>query len=98
MNLPRTAMCEHHAAPYGHLPVHLMADGETVPPAAATDLWTRCLSHNTWLALAYPAMVDQPRATYPEHQSEILPPDDGGDDGDDEEPPSSDYMGGFGRP
>jgi hypothetical protein len=43
-------------------------------------------------------MVDQPRATYPEHQSEILPPDDGGDDGDDEEPPSSDYMGGFGRP
>ena len=99
MSLPRSVIAELHAAPFEHLPVSLTADGETVPPAAATDLWARIQAHNKWLALAYPTMIDQPRATYPVRRSEIIPPDDGGDDSpDDEEPPPADYMGGFGRP
>jgi hypothetical protein len=101
MNLPRRVICEHHSAPYEHLPVHLVADGETVPPAAATDLWQRIQAHNEWLARAYPAIVDQPRATYPVHRSEIVPPDDEAGHDDDEPPEATDdidYTGGFGRP
>ena len=102
MNLPRRAMCEHHTAPYEHLPVHLMADGETVPPAAATDLWQRILAHNEWLARAYPALAEQPLTPYPMRQSEILATAEDDDGHDDDEPPEApddiDYTGGFGRP
>lgn len=98
MNLPRRAMCEHHAAPYEHLPAHLMADGETVPPAAATDLWQRIQAQNEWLARAYPALVKPSPVTYPTRQSEIGHDDDG-HDGDDEPPREApDTMHGFGRP
>jgi DUF2934 family protein len=99
MSLLRSVIAELHATPFEHLPVHLTADGETVPPQAATDLWARVQAHNKWLTLAYPAMIDQPRPTCPVLRSEIIPPDDGGDDSPDgEEPPPADYMGWFGRP
>jgi hypothetical protein len=99
MNLPRRAMCEHHSAPFDHLPVHLMADGKTVPPAAATDLWARIRAHNEWLLRAYPALAEPAPVPYPTRQFASTADDEDGHD--DDEPPTPadiDYSGGFGRP
>jgi hypothetical protein len=100
MNLPRTVLCEHHSPPYEHLPVHLMADGETVAPEAATDLWARILAHNMWLRLAYPALAEPSPVPYPTRQFETCATaeDEGGDDEPPDAPADIDYSGGFGRP
>jgi transposase-like protein len=95
MDLPDSVMCIHHSEPHEHLPASLTADGQPVPPAAATDLWRRILAFNRLFHEAYPALSPKQRAGYAD-PIEAPASDDDSSGGD--PPDEPDWTGGFGRP
>jgi Helix-turn-helix domain len=91
MPLPRSVQVELH--PGDELPAHMVADGVSVPPEAATDLWRRVKAWNHLLAIAYPEAMSRPRQRgYADGWSTPDQPEMSDDRPDDDDP----AMRGFG--